>query len=55
MRFSHQFLEKFQKRLLPHFEDECWSIDVVGENSLSSYNEMLKFGLTINNFSMKYA
>ena len=49
-------IKKFDRiKIIPHFKDECWSIDLIGRSSLSKYNKNYKFRFTIFDNLTKYA
>ena len=49
-------IEKFDRiKIIPHYKDECWSIDLIDRSSLSKYNKNYKFIFTIIDYHTKYA
>ena len=49
-------IKKFQRiQIIPHYRDECWSIDLIDRSSLSKYNKNYKFIFTIIDNHTKYA
>ena len=49
-------IKKFQRiQIQTHYEDECWSIDLIDRSSLSNYNKNYKFIYTIIDNYTKYA
>ena len=41
-------IKKFDRiEIIPHYKDECWSIDLIDRSSLSKYNKNYKFIFTI--------
>ena len=49
-------LKKFDRiKIIPHYKDECWSIDLIDRSSLSKYNKNYKFIFTIIDNHTKYA
>ena len=41
-------IKKFDRiKIIPHYKDECWSIDLIDRSSLSKYNKNYKFIFTI--------
>ena len=32
-------------KIIPHYKDECWSIDLIDRSSLAKYNKNYKFFL----------
>ena len=49
-------IKKFDRiKLIPHYKDECWSIDLIDRSSLSNYNKNYKFIFTIIDNYTKYA
>ena len=42
-------------KIIPHYKDECWSIDLIDRASLSKYNKNYKFIFTIIDNYTKYA
>ena len=42
-------------KIIPHYKDECWSIDLIDRSSLSKYNKNYKFIFTIIDNHTKYA
>ena len=40
-------IKKFDRiKIIPHYKDECWSIDLIDRSSLSNYNKNYKFIFT---------
>ena len=49
-------IKKFNRfKIIPHYKDECWSIDLIDRSSLSKYNKSYKFIFTIIDNHTKYA
>ena len=49
-------IKKFQRiQIIPHYRDECWSIDLIDRSSLAKYNKNYKFIFTIIDNHTKYA
>ena len=49
-------IKKFDRiKIIPHYKDECWSIDLIDRSSLSKYNKNYKFIFTIIDKYTKYA
>ena len=49
-------IKKFDRiKIIPHYKDECWSIDLIDRSSLSKYNKIYKFIFTIFDNHTKYA
>ena len=49
-------IKKFDRiNIIPHYKDECWSIDLIDRSSLSKYNKNYKFIFTIIDNHTKYA
>ena len=49
-------IKKFDRiKIIPHYKDECWSIDLIDRASLSKYNKNYKFIFTIIDNYTKYA
>ena len=49
-------IKKFDRiKIIPHYKDECWSIDLMDRSSLSKYNKNYKFIFTIIDNHTKYA
>ena len=49
-------IKKFNRiKIIPHYKDECWSIDLIDRSSLSKYNKNYKFIFTIIDNYTKYA
>ena len=49
-------IKKFDRiKIIPHYKDECWSIDLIDRSSLSKYNNNYKFIFTIIDNHTKYA
>ena len=49
-------IKKFDRvKIIPHYKDECWSIDLIDRSSLSKYNKNYKFIITIIDNHTKYA
>ena len=49
-------INKFDRiKIIPHYKDECWSIDLIDRSSLSKYNKNYKFIFTIIDNHTKYA
>ena len=49
-------IKKFERiKIIPHYKDECWSIDLIDRSSLSKYNKNYKFIFTIIDNHTKYA
>ena len=49
-------IKKFQRiQIQTHYEDECWSIDLIDRSSLAKYNKNYKFIFTIIDNHTKYA
>ena len=49
-------IKKFDRiKIIPHYKDECWSIDLIDRASLSKYNKNYKFIFTITDNYTKYA
>ena len=49
-------IKKFDRiKVIPHYKDECWSIDLIDRSSLSKYNKNNKFIFTIIDNHTKYA
>ena len=49
-------IKKFDRiKIIPHYKDECWSIDLIDRSSLSKYNKNYKFIFTIIDNHTKYA
>ena len=49
-------IKKFDRiKIIPHYKDECWSIDLIDRSSLSKYNKIYKFIFTIIDNHTKYA
>ena len=49
-------VKKFERiKIVPHYKDECWSIDLIDKTSLSKYNKGYKFIFTIIDNYTKYA
>ena len=42
-------------KIVPHYKDECWSIDLIDKTSLSRYNKGFKFIFIIIDNYTKYA
>ena len=53
--FSPQITKFKRKRLIPLYKDETWSADLVDKSSLSKYNNIYKFILTVIDIFTKYA
>ena len=49
-------IKKFDRiKIIPHYKDECWSIDLIDRSSLSKYNKNYKFIFTLIDNHTKYA
>ena len=49
-------IKKFDRiKIIPHYKDECWSIDPIHRSSLAKYNKNYKFIFTIIGNHTKYA
>ena len=49
-------IKKFDRiKIIPHYKDECWSIDLIDRSSLAKYNKNYKFISTIIDNHTKYA
>ena len=49
-------ITKFDRiKIIPHYKDECWSIDLIDRASLLTYNKNYKFIFTIIDNYTKYA
>ena len=49
-------IKKFDRiKIIPHYKNECWSIDLIDRSSLSKYNKNYKFIFTIIDNHTKYA
>ena len=49
-------IKKFDRiKIIPHYKDECWSIDLIDRSSLTKYNTNYKFIFTIIDNHTKYA
>ena len=49
-------IKKFQRiQTQTHYEDECWSIDLINRSSLGKYNKNYKFNFTIIDNHTKHA
>ena len=49
-------IKKFDRiKIIPHYKDECWSIDLIDRASLSKYKKNYKFIFTIIDNHTKYA
>ena len=49
-------IKKFDRiKIIPHYKDECWSIDLIDRSSLSKYDKNYKFIFTIIDNHTKYA
>ena len=49
-------IKKFDRiKIIPHYKDECWIIDLIDRSSLSKYNKNYKFIFTIIDNHTKYA
>ena len=49
-------IKKFDRiKIIPHYKDECWSIDLIDRSSLSKYNKNYKFIFTIIDNHTQYA
>ena len=49
-------IKKFYRiKIIPHYKDECWSIDLIDRSSLSTYNKNYNFIFTIIDNHSKYA
>ena len=49
-------IKKFDRiKIIPHYKDECWSIDLIDRSSSSKYNKNYKFIFTIIDNCTKYA
>ena len=49
-------IKKFDRiKIIPHYKDECWSIDLIDRASLSKYNKNYKFIFTIIDNYTEYA
>ena len=49
-------IKKFDRiKIIPHYKDECWSIDLIDRSSLLKYNKNYKFIFTIIDNHTKYA
>ena len=49
-------IKKFDRiKIIPHYKDECWSIDLIDRSSLAKYNKNYKFVFTIIDNHTKYA
>ena len=49
-------IKKFDRiKIIPHYKDECWRIDLIDRASLSKYNKNYKFIFTIIDNHTKYA
>ena len=49
-------IKKFDRiKIIPHYKDECWSIDLIDRSSLAKYNKNYKFIFTIIDNHTKYA
>ena len=53
--FSPVFKKFDRIKIIPHYKDECWSIDLIDRSSLSKYNKNYKFIFTIIDNHTKYA
>ena len=42
-------------KIVTHYKDECWSIDLIDRSNLSKYNKNYKFILTCIDNHTKYA
>ena len=48
--------KKFERiKIVTHYKDECWSIDLIDRTSLSKYNKNFKFIFTIIDNHTKFA
>ena len=49
-------IKKFDRiKIIPHYKDECWSIDLIDRSSLSKYNKNYKFIFTKIDNHTKYS
>ena len=49
-------IKKFQRiQIQTHYENECWSIDLIDRSSLTKYNKNYKFIIKIFDNHTKYA
>ena len=53
--FSPQITKFRRGKLLPIYNDETWSADLIGKSSLSKYSKNCKFNLTAIDTFTKYA
>ena len=53
--FSPQLTKFRRERIIPLYEDETWSADLIDKSSLSNYNNNYKFILTVIDIFTKYA
>ena len=53
--FSPQITRFRRERIIPLYRDETWSADLIDKSSLSKYNNIYKFILTVIDIFTKYA
>ena len=53
--FSPQITKFKRERIIPLYKDETWSVDLIDNSSLSKYNKIYKFILTVIDIFTKYA
>ena len=53
--FSPQITKFRRERIIPLYKDEIWSADLIDKSSLSKYNNIYKFILTVIDIFTKYA
>ena len=53
--FSPQITKFRRERIIPLYKDETWSADLTDKSSLSKYNNIYKFILTVIDIFTKYA
>ena len=53
--FSPQITKFRRERIIPLYKDETWSADLIDNSSLSKYNNIYKFILTVIDIVTKYA
>ena len=53
--FSPQITKFRRERIIPLYKDETWSADLIDKSSLSKYNNIYKFILTVIYIITKYA
>ena len=53
--FSPRITKFRRQRIIPLYKDETWSADLIDKSSLSKYNNIYKFILTVIDIFTKYA